>query len=117
MNVRGLGLLKGIQKWAAVLISQHNGIPAVLHGVAEVKEGYCNRRLAGVGRNGEKQHRKEAPFSLQREQSLPALEGLRKKITALNQSPSCWHDRNLDAIYDRTALIDTTTDTVWHMLC
>ena len=49
------------------------------------------------------------------EQSLPALRGLRERILALN-SGLLPRGMKIDTIYDRTALIDTTTETVWHVV-
>ena len=49
------------------------------------------------------------------EQSLPALKALREKIKALN-SGLLPRGMMIDTIYDRTSLIDTTTDTVWHVI-
>ena len=114
VNVRGLGLLKGIQEMGAVLIAERNGIPVFLRDVAEVKEGY-QPPLGRVGRNGESNIVKGTVLLQRGEQSLPALDGLRKKIGALNAG-LLPRGMRIDPIYDRTALIDTTTDTVWHVV-
>ena len=83
VNVRGLGLLKGAPDMGEVLIAERNGIPVFLRDVAEVKEGY-QPPLGRVGRNGESNIVKGTVLLQRGEQSLPALEGLRKKIAALN---------------------------------
>jgi cobalt-zinc-cadmium resistance protein CzcA len=49
------------------------------------------------------------------EQSLPALRGLKEKISALNNG-LLPHGVTINTIYDRTALINTTTETVRHVV-
>ena len=51
------------------------------------------------------------------EQSLPALVAVREKIKELNENPGVLLPGvKLEAFYDRTALIDVTTETVQHNL-
>jgi heavy metal efflux system protein len=110
VNVRGLGLLKGLPEMGAVLIAERNGAPVFLRDVADVHEGY-QPPLGRIGRN-EDGNIVEGIVLLQRgEQSLPALEGVRNKIRALNGGllPRAV---KIDTIYDRTSLINTTTETV-----
>jgi cobalt-zinc-cadmium resistance protein CzcA len=110
VNVRGLGLLKGLPEMGAVLIAERNGAPVFLRDVADVHEGY-QPPLGRIGRN-EDGNIVEGIVLLQRgEQSLPALEGVRNKIRALNGGllPRAM---KIDTIYDRTSLINTTTETV-----
>jgi cobalt-zinc-cadmium resistance protein CzcA len=114
VNVRGLGLLAGIHEMGAVLIAEHNGVPVYLRDVADVREGF-QPPLGRVGRNGESNIVKGTVLLQRGEQSLPALKGLREKIKALNSGllPA---GMKIDTIYDRTTLINTTTDTVWHVI-
>ncbi len=114
VNVRGLGLLKGVAEMGNVLIAERNGVPVFLRDVASVHEGY-QPPLGRVGRNQEG-NIVEGIVLLQRgEQSLPALRGLRTKIRALNGG-LLPRGMKIDTIYDRTALINTTTDTVLHVV-
>jgi cobalt-zinc-cadmium resistance protein CzcA len=113
-NVRGVGLLHGIQQMGAVLIAEHNGVPVYLRDVADIKEGH-QPPLGRVGRNNEDNIVKGTVLLQRGEQSLPALKGLRQKIRALN-SGLLPKGMSIDTIYDRTALIDTTTDTVTHVV-
>lgn len=114
VNVRGVGLLQGIKEMGAVLIAEHNGVPVFLRDVAEVKEGF-QPPLGRVGRNNEDNIVKGTVLLQRGEQSLPALKGLREKIKALN-SGLLPKGMSIDTIYDRTALINTTTDTVKHIV-
>ncbi len=114
VNVRGLGLLKGVGEMRGVLITEHNGAPVFLRDVADVHEGN-QPPLGRIGRN-EDGNIVQGIVLLQRgEQSLPALEGLRSKIQALNGG-LLPRGLKIDTIYDRTALINTTTETVRHIV-
>ena len=114
VNVRGLGLLKSIPEMGAVLIAERNGAPVFLHDIANVHEGY-QPPLGRVGRN-EDGNIVEGIVLLQRgEQSLPALAGLKSKVRALNGG-LLPRGMKIGTIYDRTALINTTTETVLHIV-
>ena len=114
VNVRGVGLLQGVQEMSAVLISERNGVPVFLRDVADVKEGY-QPPLGRVGRNNQDNIVRGTVLLQRGEQSLPALKGLREKIKALNAGllPK---GMRIDTIYDRTSLINTTTETVQHVV-
>src|SRR5437016_3774329 len=113
-NVRGLGLLKSVSEMGAVLIAERNGAPIFLRDVADVHEGY-QPPLGRVGRNGESNIVKGTVLLQRGEQSLPALEGLRNKIRALNGG-LLLRGMKVAPIYDRTSLINTTTETVRHVV-
>ena len=114
VNVRGLGLLNGIAEMGSVLITERNGAPVFLRDVASVHEGY-QPPLGRVGRNGESNIVKGTVLLQRGEQSLPALRALRSKIQALNDG-LLPRGMKIDPIYDRTALINTTTETVRHVV-
>ena len=114
VNVRGVGLLQGINEMGAVLVAEHNGVAVCLRDVANVREGF-QPPLGRVGRDNKNNIVKGTVLLQRGEQSLPALKALREKIEALN-SGLLPKGMTIDTIYDRTALIDTTTDTVWHVI-
>ena len=114
VNVRGIGLLHGVEEMGSVLIAEHNGTPVYLRDVADVHEGF-QPPLGRVGRN-ESGSVVEGIVLLQRgEQSLPALQGLKERVAALNGG-LLPRGMSLDTIYDRTALINVTTGTVRHVV-
>ena len=114
VNVRGLGLLKSVPEMEAVLVAERNGAPVFLRDIADVHEGF-QPPLGRVGR-GDDGNVVEGIVLLQRgEQSLPALRGLKDKIAALNGG-LLPRGMRIDTIYDRTALIKTTTQTVRHVV-
>ena len=114
VNVRGLGLLKSAAEMGSVLVAEHNGAPVFLRDVADVREGF-QPPLGRVGRRDDG-NIVEGIVLLQRgEQSLPALRGLKTKIAALNDG-LLPRGMSIDTIYDRTSLINTTTQTVRHVV-
>lgn len=114
VNVRGLGLLHGVAEMGAVLITERNGAAVFLRDVADVHEGY-QPPLGRVGRDGDSSIVKGTVLLQRGEQSLPALKALKSKIQALNDG-LLPRGMKIDPIYDRTALIKTTTETVRHVV-
>ncbi|MGO4515606.1 efflux RND transporter permease subunit [Terriglobus sp. 2YAB30_2] len=115
VNVRSLGLLKNTTDIGNVVIAQKNGTPVLVRDVANVKEGY-QPRLGKIGRNGQNDI-VEGIVLLQKEgQSLPALEGLKKKLAELNTGGLLPPGMQIKTIYDRTRLIGLTTETVKHVI-
>jgi cobalt-zinc-cadmium resistance protein CzcA len=114
VNVRGLGLLKGIPDMGAVLVAEHNGAPVFLRDIADIHEGY-QPPLGRVGRNDDNNIVKATVLLQRGEESLPALEALKKKISDLNGG-LLPRGMKIDTIYDRKSLIDITTETVRHVV-
>jgi cobalt-zinc-cadmium resistance protein CzcA len=114
VNVRGLGLLKGPAEMGAVLVAERNGAPVFLRDIAEVHEGN-QPPLGRVGRDGESNIVKGTVLLQRGEQSLPALEALKRKIGDLNGG-LLPRGMKIDTIYDRKSLINITTETVRHVV-
>jgi cobalt-zinc-cadmium resistance protein CzcA len=114
VNVRGIGLLRSVDEMKAVVITQRSGVPVFLGDVADVHEGF-QQRLGQVGINHD-DDAIEGIVLLQRgEQSLPALDALRHRVDALNHGllpPGM----QVKTLYDRTDLVDLTTNTVRHVV-
>lgn len=114
VNVRGVGLLKGISEMGAILIAERNGAPVFLRDVADLHEGY-QPPLGRVGRDADGNIVKATVLLQRGEQSLPALGALKQRVHALNGG-LLPHGIRIDTIYDRTSLIDITTQTVRHLV-
>jgi cobalt-zinc-cadmium resistance protein CzcA len=114
VNVRGLGLLHTISDMQKVVIAERNGAPVFLGDVADVHEGY-QQRLGKVGADGEPDIVQGTILLQKNEQSLPALAGLHEKIKELN-SKLLPAGMKLKTLYDRTNLIQITTETVRHLV-
>jgi cobalt-zinc-cadmium resistance protein CzcA len=115
VNVRGIGLLKSMADMNNIVVAERNGTPILLRDVATVKEGHLPR-LGKVGFN-ENPDIVEGIVLLQKgEQSLPALSGLRKKIQQLNSGNLLPPGMKIKTIYNRSKLVNRTTDTVQHIV-
>ena len=115
INVRALGLLKNIDDIGSVVVVERNGAPVLVRDLGEVKEGF-QPRLGKVGRNGEPDVVLGIVLLQKEEKSLPALEGLKKKIHELNHGGLLPPGMHISTVYDRTNLINTTTRTVRHVV-
>ncbi len=115
INVRAIGLLKNTDDVGAVVVAERNGSPVLVRDLGEVKEGF-QPRLGKVGRNGEPDVVLGIVLLQKEEKSLPALEGLKKKIHQLNQGGLLPPGMHISTVYDRTILIKTTTETVRHVV-
>ena len=114
VNIRGIGLVHGLDDIRNIVITQRNGAPVLLRDVADVHEGH-QQRLGKVGVNSDNDA-VEGIVLLQRgEESLPALKALNAKIDALNHGllPK---GMQIKKLYDRTRLIHITTATVRHVV-
>jgi cobalt-zinc-cadmium resistance protein CzcA len=115
INVRALGLLKNTDDIGSVVVAERNGAPVLVRDLGEVKEGF-QPRLGKVGRNGEPDIVLGIVLLQKEEKSLPALEGLKKKIHDLNHGGLLPPGMHISTVYDRTNLIKTTTHTVRHVV-
>ena len=115
INVRALGLLKNTDDIGSVVVAEQNGAPVLVRDIGEVKEGF-QPRMGKVGRNGEPDVVLGIVLLQKEEKSLPALEGLKKKIHELNHGGLLPPGMHISTVYDRTNLINTTTRTVRHVV-
>lgn len=114
VNVRGLGLLKGVPEMGNVLVAERNNAPIFLRDLSDIHEGY-QPPLGRVGRDADGNIVKGTVLLQRGEQSLPALKALKQKIADLNGG-LLPRGMKIDTIYDRKALIDVTTETVLHVV-
>ena len=114
VNLRGVGLLRNSEDIGNVVVAAHGGVPVLLKELGDVREGF-QPRLGKVGRDQQPDIVEGIVLLNRGAESLPALEGLRSKIALLNSSllPRGMRIRTL---YDRTDLINITTETVRHLV-
>ncbi len=115
VNVRSLGLLKNIDDIAAIVVAEKNNVPVLVRDVAQVKEGY-QPPLGRVGRNNDNNVVEGIVLLQKNEQSLPALHALKLKVSQLNHGNLLPPGMRITPYYDRTKLINVTTDTVKHII-
>ncbi|HEV2990384.1 MAG TPA: CusA/CzcA family heavy metal efflux RND transporter [Candidatus Angelobacter sp.] len=114
VNLRGLGLLRNIEDIGNVVVASRAGVPVLVKDVGIVHEGF-QQRLGKVGRDQQSDIVEGIVLLNRGAESLPALGALRKKIGVLNDTllPA---GMKIKPIYDRTELINITTETVRHVI-
>ena len=114
INLRGVGLVRNTDDIGNIVVTARAGVPVLLKDLGAVREGY-QQRLGKVGHDQQPDVVEGIVMLNRGAESLPALESLRKKIAVLNSSllPKGMHIRT---IYDRTDLINITTETVRHLV-
>ncbi len=114
VNLRGIGLLRNVEDMRNIVVASKSGVPVLLKDIADVHEGF-QQRLGKVGRDGQSDIVEGIVLLDRGAESLPALQALRKKVVLLN-STLLPPGMKIKPIYDRTDLIDITTDTVKHVI-
>jgi cobalt-zinc-cadmium resistance protein CzcA len=112
--IRSLGTFRTLDDIAKVRVGFHAGRPVALGDVATVTVGYAPRQ--GVVTRGDNLDTVEGIVLMRRgENPSVVLAALRERITDLDQHALPAGIR-LHPFYDRTDLVDTTLDTVFHNL-
>jgi heavy metal efflux system protein len=113
-NIRGLGLINGLQDIENVMVAEKDGTPIFVKTLGKVSEGY-RVRLGKVGID-DRDDVVEGVVLLQRGyKALPVLDRVREKVEDLNN----WKlpaGVKVKTFYDRTNLIHTTVETVTDIL-
>src|SRR6476661_7632738 len=113
-NIRGLGLINGIADIENVMVAEKNGTPIFIRNLGNVAVG-SRVRLGKVGID-DRDDVVEGVVLLQRGyKAMPVLDKVREKVDELNtwKLPS---GIKIRTFYDRTALINTTVETVTDIL-
>jgi cobalt-zinc-cadmium resistance protein CzcA len=113
-NVRGVGLINGIEDIENVMVAQKDGTPIYVKTLGNVNVG-SRIRLGKVGID-DRDDVVEGVVLLQRGyKAMPVLDSVRDKVEELNtwKLPS---GIKIKTFYDRTALIKTTVETVTDIL-
>ena len=112
--IRSLGTFRSVDEIAKVRVGFHAGVPVKLGDVATVTIGYAPRQ--GVVTRGSDSDAVEGIVLMRRGQNPSVvLAALRTRIDELHQH-SLPGGIRLRAFYDRTDLVDTTLETVFHNL-
>jgi cobalt-zinc-cadmium resistance protein CzcA len=114
VNLRGIGLLRNVEDMRNIVVASKSGVPVLLKDIADVHEGF-QQRLGKVGRDGQSDIVEGIVLLDRGAESLPALQALRKKVVLLN-STLLPPGMKIKPIYDRTDLVNITTDTVKHVI-
>jgi len=112
--VRGIGLINDLGELGNIVVSNINGTPILIRNVAQVHEGALPR-LGQVGRDYQNDVVEGIVVMRRGEDPKMVLEGVKAKIDELNNSilPA---GVQIKTFYDRTDLVNSTTNTVMHNL-
>src|SRR5262249_34919378 len=112
--IRGIGLLRSASDIEKIVIEAHNGTPIFVRDVAEVSVGAVPRQGV-VGQDGEDDIVNGIVLMRKGENPSKVLASVKERIAALNETilPK---GVQIVPYYDRTWLIHTTLDTVFHNL-
>jgi heavy metal efflux system protein len=111
VNVRSVGLVRGAEDIASIVVAEKNGAPVKVGDIGRVTEGF-QPRLGQVGRDKQDDIVLGIVLLQKEEKSLPALKALKEKIASLNHGTLLPPGMHISTIYDRTTLINRTTHTV-----
>jgi heavy metal efflux system protein len=111
--VRGVGLIRTIDDIRNTMLTQQNGVPVLIRDVAEVSIGF-QPRLGVVGQDDDDDIVQGIVLMRRGEQSMPTIERVSAEINKINAGGLLPPGVRIERIYDRRALINTTTTTVLH---
>ena len=110
-----MGLLKTVQDIESIVVAERNNVPVLVSDIATVRKGF-QPPMGRVGRNNESNVVEGIVLLQKNEQSLPALRALKEKVAHLNHGNLLPPGMQIKPFYDRTKLINVTTDTVKHII-
>jgi cobalt-zinc-cadmium resistance protein CzcA len=113
--VRGVGLIRSLDELNSTMLTSTGGVPIMLSDVAKVRVGNVPRLgIAGQDRNN------DIVMGIvlmgRGEKTLPTLRGVEAEVNRINAGGILPPGVHLEKIYDRTELVNITTDTVLHNL-
>ncbi len=112
--IRSVGTFKTLEDIGEVRVGFHAGVPVTIKDVAQVQIGYAPRQ--GVVTRGDNPDAVQGIVLMRKGQNPSVvLEGIREKVGELARH-SLPEGVRIDPFYDRTDLVDTTLDTVFHNL-
>ena len=114
-NVRGIGLIHGLDDIRDVVVSAKAGTPARVNEVADVVVGHAPR-LGIVGQDGADDVVEGIVIMRLKGNTLETLENIKRKIAEIRRDHVLPAGMDVRPYYDRTDLIRTTTRTVLHNL-
>jgi len=113
--IRGLGLVSSLSQLRDTVIVTNNGVPVMLKDIASVTASHVPR-LGIAGQDNDDDIVQGVVLMGRGEKTLPTLRGVEAEVNKINSSGILPPGVYLKKIYDRTDLINVTTDTVLHNL-
>ncbi len=112
--IRSVGIFKSVEDIEHTRVAQHDGVPVLLKDVASVGDGYAPRQ--GIVTRDSNEDAVEGIVLMRRGQNPSVvLAALRERLDELDKRilPK---NVKIHPFYDRTKLVDTTLETVFHNL-
>jgi len=111
--VRGVGLIHSMDDIRNTLLSANNGSPVLLSDVADIRIG--NQPRLGIAGQDDDADIVQGIILMRRgAESLPTLRAVEAEVQKVNTSNILPPGVHIEKIYDRTELINITTQTVLH---
>jgi heavy metal efflux system protein len=111
--IRGVGLIHSMDDIRQTMVAGNNGAPVMVGDVATVSVG--NQPRLGIAGQDDDDDVVEGIVLMRRgEQSLPTLQRVKAEIEKINATAVLPPGVQIKRIYDRTELINVTTQTVLH---
>jgi cobalt-zinc-cadmium resistance protein CzcA len=114
-NVRGIGLLQGVDDIRNIEVAAKNGVPVRIEHIADVSVGNAPR-LGVVGQDADDDIVQGIVIMRLNGNTLRTLEGIQAKVREIRRNHLLPPGMDLKPYYDRTGLIRLTTHTVLHNL-
>jgi cobalt-zinc-cadmium resistance protein CzcA len=113
--VRGVGLVRNLDDLGSTMVTSNSGVPILLSDIASVQVGHIPR-LGIAGEDSEDDIVQGIVLMGRGEKTLPTLRGVEAEVAKINAGGILPPGVHLETIYDRTDLVNVTTDTVLHNL-
>lgn len=115
VNIRGLGLVRNIEDAGNIVVTQQNGLPILVKDVATVLLGTVPR-LGEAGRDAENDVVTGIVVMNRLMQTKDVIARVKDAVETINADGSLPQGVTLSPYYDRSTLVNVTTQTVVHNL-
>ena len=111
--VQGIGLIRGMDDLASVVVAAEGGVPVLLSDIARVEVGHMPR-LGIAGHEGDNDVVLATVLMRRGEQTLPTIRGVQAEVARINAGGVLPPGVRIVPLYDREDLVKVTTRTVTH---
>ncbi len=111
--IRGVGLIRSIEDLQNTMLAQVNGNPVLVRDIGNVIVSH-QPRLGIAGKDNDDDIVQGIVLMRRGEQSTPTITRVKEEVARLNTSGILPEGVQIERIYDRQELINTTTHTVLH---
>jgi cobalt-zinc-cadmium resistance protein CzcA len=115
VNIRGLGLVRNIEDAGNIVVTQQNGLPVLVRDIATVSLGSVPR-LGEAGRDAHNDVVTGIVIMNRTMQTKEVIGRVKEAVATINSDGSLPQGVVLETYYDRSTLVNVTTQTVIHNL-